>query len=306
MARSAVSSVRRQGRLAALATESRLAALAVGSRLAALAVGALLLVACISTGSSEPFVSIGSCDASRPSAGVLRLDVDDPIGSIDVAPSPDDTVSVTAKISVRESLRAQFPAADAARDLEIEVVGDALRIGSGHADDGYREDFHIDLVVRAPARLAWRAAIGVGNVEVTGGGNEVEATSGVGNVKLRGKVGAARATSGVGNVLVEVETLASGTIKSGTGNVRVAIAGGTLGRALECSSGVGNIDIAVAPSLAADVQLQTGVGNVRCDGAALGRTSSFVGGSAEGKLGAGGPRLTASAGTGNVSLRVRQ
>jgi hypothetical protein len=88
--------------------------------------------------------------------------------------------------------------------------------------------------------------------------------------------------------------------------VRVAIAGGTLGRALECSSGVGNVDVAVAPSLAADVQLQTGVGNVRCDGAALGRTSSFVGGSAEGKLGADGPRLTASAGTNNVSLRVRQ
>jgi len=130
----------------------------IKGRLASLAVGTLLLVACCSTGSSEPFVSIGSCDASRPAAGVARLDVDAPIGSVDVAPSPDDTVTVTAKISVRESLRAQFPAADATRDLKIEVVGDALRIGSGHADDGHRNDFQIDLVVRAPARSAWRAA----------------------------------------------------------------------------------------------------------------------------------------------------
>jgi len=289
MGRSAVSSVPR-----------------IKGRLASLAVSALLLVACVSTGSSEPFVSIGSCDASRPGAGVARLDVDDPIGSVDVAPSPDDTVSVTAKISVRKSLREQFPAADATRDLKIEVVGDALRIGSGHADDGHRDDFQIDLVVRAPARFAWRAAVGVGNAEVTGGGNDVDVTSGVGNVKLHGKVGAARAASGVGNVVVDVEALASGTIKSGTGNVRVAIAGGTLGRALECSSGVGNVDVMVAPSLAADVQLHAGVGNVRCDGAALGRTSNFVGGAAEGKLGGGGPLLTATAGTGNVSLRVRQ
>jgi hypothetical protein len=289
MARTAVSSVRQ--------TEGRLAALTVA---------ALLLVACCTTGSSERFVSIGSCDASRPAAGVARLEVDDPIGSVDIAPSPDDTVSVTAKISVRKSLREQFPAADATRDLKIEVVGDALRIGSGHADDGHRDDFQIDLVVRAPARFAWRAAVGVGNVEVTGGGNDVDVTSGVGDVELHGKVGAARAASGVGNVLVEVEALASGTIKSGTGNVRVAIAGGTLGHALECSSGVGNVDVMVAPSLAADVQLHAGVGNVRCDGAALGRTSNFVGGAAEGKLGGGGPRLTATAGTGNVSLRVRQ
>lgn len=275
-------------------------------RAASIAAGALLLLAAgCSSAFSDPFVEIGSFDASRPAAGVARLDVDDPIGSIDVAPSPDDSVSVTAKISVKKSLREQFPAADATRDLRIELVGDALRIGSGHADDGHRDHFQIDLVVRAPARFAWRANVDVGDVAVTGGGNEVDVTSHVGTVRLHGKVGAVRATADVGSVLVDVESLASGTIQSGTGSVRVAIAGGTLGRALECSSGVGNVDVTVAPTFAADVKLHAGVGSVRCDGAALGKTSSFVGGAAEGRLGGGGPHLTATAGTGDVSLRVR-
>src|SRR5262245_54231554 len=121
-------------------------------RLAALGAGALLLLAagCIST-YSDPFVTIGSCDASRPAAGVQRLDVDDPIGSVHLSPSSDEEVSITAKIGVKESLRGKFPAADAARDLKIDAAGDALRIGSGHADDGHRDDFQIDLLIRAPA-----------------------------------------------------------------------------------------------------------------------------------------------------------
>src|SRR5262245_18050944 len=97
---------------------------------ASLAAGALLLLAagCSST-FSDPFVSIGSCDASPASAlaaDVRRLEVDDPIGTVGVAPSPDDQVTITAKISVRDSLRATYPSADAARDLAVAVVGDAL------------------------------------------------------------------------------------------------------------------------------------------------------------------------------------
>jgi hypothetical protein len=275
--------------------------------LAALAAsGLLLFVAGCKTTSSEPFVAIGSCDASRPAAGIQRLEVDDPIGTVDVAPSTDDTVTVTAKIAVRESLLPQFPAADAARDLAIDRVGDSLRIGSGHRDDGHRDHFQIDLVIRAPARFAWKVQAGVGSVTVTGGGNAVEAACGVGDVTLRGAIGAARATTGVGDVAVGVDSLASGVVHSGTGNVRVAIAGGALAQSLECSSGVGNVEVAVAKSLSADVQLKAGTGNVHCDGARLVVTSHVVGGTAEGKLGAGGPRLTATAGTGNVSLRVRE
>lgn len=272
---------------------------------AAFAAGALLLVAA-GCASSDSFVAIGSVDASRPAAGVQRLDVDDPIGSIRVTPSSDDAVSIRAKIAVRSSLREQFPTADAARDLKIDVVGDALRIGSGHADDGHRDHFQIDLEIRAPARMPWKVAIGVGGVDVTGEGNAIDATAGVGNVVLHGKVAAAHATSGVGNVVVDVDTLASGVAKTGTGNVRVTITGGSLSGPLECTSGVGNVDVSVAPTVAADVALHTGVGTVRCDGASIGTTKNFVGGDAAGKLGAGGPRLAVTSGTGNVALRVRQ
>jgi hypothetical protein len=264
----------------------------------------VLLLGLFGCRTSERFVSIGVVDAARPAAGVHRLEVRDPSGSIRVEPGGDDEVSVTAEVRVHESLRQEFPAADAARDLKIEVDGDVLRIGDAHEHD-HRNDFSFDLTIHAPTRLAWRLELGAGEIRATGGGNAIEAESGAGEVRIEGAVATLRATSGAGEVIADLESIAGGLLHSGAGSVRLTVAGGTLKEKLTCTSGAGKVAIELPAGFSADAALKSGAGRVVVEGAAFAATSHVAGGSASGRLGAGGPPLVAETGAGEVILRVR-
>jgi len=93
---------------------------------------------------SDDFVTIGRVTTTVEAAGIERLDLNDPVGSVHVVPARDDRFAITADVSVRRSLQAQFPTADLTRDLRIGVEGATLRIANAHQDqegDGHGDDF---------------------------------------------------------------------------------------------------------------------------------------------------------------------
>lgn len=269
-----------------------------------LACAGVLLLGLPGCGTSERFVSIGQVSAAHPAAGVSRLEVHDPSGSIRVEPTGDDLVSVTAEVKVRASLQPEFPAADAARDLKIEVAGDVLRIGDAHEGD-HRNGFSYDFTIHAPTRLAWRLDLGAGEIRATGGGNAIDAESGAGEVRIEGAVAMLRATAGAGGVVANLESIAGGTLHSGAGSVRLTVARGSLKEKLTCTSGAGSVAIELPAGFSADAALKSGAGRVVVEGAQFSATSHVAGGSASGRLGAGGPPLVAETGAGEVILRVR-
>jgi hypothetical protein len=268
------------------------------------AAGALLLVSLAGCGMNDRFVAIGSVSAAKPASGAKRLEVRGCAGSITIAPSSGDEVSVTAAVSVRESRLQEFPTAEAARDLKFEVDGEVVKVADAHAHDG-RSDFTIDFTISAPARLAWRLDLGAGRIDATGGGSAIDLESGAGEVRIGGAVATLHATSGAGSVTADVESIAGGLLHSGAGSVRLSIAGGALKEKLACTSGAGEVTISLPAGFSADASLKSGAGRVVVDGASLGTTSHVVGGSASGRLGAGGPQLVGETGAGSVTLRVR-
>jgi DUF4097 and DUF4098 domain-containing protein YvlB len=253
---------------------------------------------------NDPYVAIGDVATAHPSAGISRLVVNDPVGSVHLRPAADERVSVTARVSVRASLQTTYPTADLARDVRIVADQATLTIANAHAEGGHGDDFELDLEIAAPARLAWSVVVGAGGAEIEGGGNDVDANVGAGDVALRGAIAKLAAQSGAGSVRAELASLDGGHLEAGAGGVALTIAGGTLAHDLTCVSGAGSIQIAVPSTLAAEVALTTGVGALNVQGAGLEVRSSVVGGSAHGRLGAGGPQLTATAGTGALTFRV--
>lgn len=273
------------------------------------AAGALLLVSLAGCGMNDRFVAIGSVSAAKPAAGAKRLEVRGSAGSITVAPSSGDEISVTAAVSVRESMVKDYPTADVARDLKFEVDGDVVKIADAHAHDG-RSDFAVDFKISAPARLAWKLDLGAGGIDATGGGGAIDAESGAGEVRIGGAVAVLHATSGAGGVTADVESIAGGMLHSGAGSVHLTIAGGALKEKLACTSGAGEVTITLPAGFSADASLKSGAGHVRIDAAeldfkALDATSHVVGGTTSLRLGAGGPQLVAETGAGSVTLRVR-
>jgi len=107
---------------------------------------------------------------------------------------------------------------------------------------------------------------------------------------LSGALARVTAQSGAGSVQAQVESLGGGSLHTGAGNLRLSIAGGVLTEALTCTAGAGAVEIALPGNFAADVTLSTAAGALTVRGADLDVRRNFVGGSATGKLGAGGRR----------------
>jgi hypothetical protein len=239
-------------------------------------------------------------------AGVRWLNVKNAAGSIRLAPSASDRISVAAHVSVRESLRERFPTADLARDLEVKVDGEIASVNSRHYE-GRGSDWKLDLVIEAPARLHWTVMQAVGDARIEAAGNAVVASMAAGSIELTGSAANIELVAATGSVRADVERLAGGTINVTSGQVRLSVRESGPSEALAVTTATGDVSIELPRSASATVDLQASVGAVELRNApGVKMEQGLVGRRAAGMVGRGGPQLTAVAGVGRVTFALRE
>jgi hypothetical protein len=274
----------------------------VRRRLAAIAVLAS------SCSASDEYVLLGRVEHTFAAAQARRLEVRNAVGSVRVAPSADGSVSVRAEVSVRESRRAEIALpVEWGRDVAGGLDGEVAAVRSGHLGSGDESDWRIHFTIEAPAALQWDLLTGVGAIEAEAAGNDVTATVGVGAIDLAGHAGRAELHAGTGSVSAILRSLRGGTLDTATGSVELRVEEGELSEALACTAATGGVEIDLPAGTKATVRLTAGVGGIEILGAPdVEVRRHLVGGSAEGPIGGGGPRIEATAGVGGIRLRIGQ
>lgn len=256
----------------------------------------------------EEYVPIGTLATTAAVAPSVRfLSVNNAVGSVHLTPAHSDQVTIRATVSVHESMKAEYPAADLARDLRVTTDPDSVKIQNLHTGSSEDSGWKLDLVIEAPARLHWTVVQAVGEVKAEADGTDVSVSVAVGAIDLTGSARQIELVASTGAARANVKKLAGGTMNAGVGAVelRVREAGPT--DALDLTTSTGGIEIELPASASADVTLLASMGGIEVKGApGLKPVQAAMGQRATCSLGSGGPRLTASAGVGGVRLTVRQ
>ena len=237
----------------------------------------------------EDFHPIGTVEGSIAAAGARRVVVRNSVGEVKVEAGGEGNVTARAKVYFRGGEEALGRQADAGKDLKVvqsgEAAGDTIRIENAHLEASDHDDWKMDLTVTVPAGVDLRVEHGVGDCEVSGALGFVEVSLGVGEVKLR------------------TDRLRGGAAKSGVGGVTVRVAAEGPSEDLQCETGVSDVSIALPAAFGGELSFETGVGDISLrDASGVRVERQVVSSSAKGRLGDGGPRVTAKTGTGDISF----
>lgn len=149
------------------------------------------------------------------------------------------------------------------------------------------------------------ASSDVDSVETAGGSVEAKELVGdttidtdAGEIDVDGVDGFLTASSAAGSITVRNAQGIDG-LETNVGSIDATVNAIRSETAVESSAG--GITVAAGPALAADVELSSTLGSVEGDG--LAGSDGFLGGSAAGEVGGGGPRLTISTNSGGVDFR---
>jgi hypothetical protein len=171
-------------------------------RTAFLVVPLLLLVAPVA--SADRIVRTLTVDPAT--TGVDRVEVDFPVGELEVAPSPDDQVHLRVDVRCRgNSERCE----DSARDVSIRTrtLGATLKLDLEHDSEWTMHRMRLFGVLRIPPTLAVRLKLGVGQITLRDLKDDVSVHVGVGEARLRLRESDVRAvdlSSGVGEASLVV------------------------------------------------------------------------------------------------------
>jgi Putative adhesin len=185
------------------------------------------------------------------------------------------------------------------KEVNVKAIGDSWL--SSH-DSKVKVAYEMTI----PIKLEGSIKDGAGNIEMTGTGGTIDATTGAGNLDLSGIAGPMSCRSGAGNIDVS-DCRDKLEARTGAGNIDIDAFAGSL---IEARTGVGNIDANLVNQIKADSALHTGMGNISVTLKAtmavnLDATSGMGHVDSQfptGTLNGGGPRLSIKSGSGNVEI----
>jgi|CXWL01.1.fsa_nt_gi DUF4097 and DUF4098 domain-containing protein YvlB len=194
--------------------------------------------------------------------GPAQLEIETGSGEIEVATGESGAVKVEGHISAGWSLWDGYDAEDRVRTVResppIEQSGNDIHIGRWPRWNNVR----ISYLVTVPKDTNLRVRTGSGDVRIGDLEGPVSAQAGSGEIRVGRIAGAVRVRTGSGDVEL-IEGTGGVNVSTGSGEVSVRIAGA--GRS-ELSTGSGDVEVAGA---AGPLRIRTGSGAIRVAGAPL-------------------------------------
>lgn len=196
--------------------------------------------------------------ASVPAAGIETLAVKAASGKLRIVAHDSDTLELNLKLTPERGKR---PPMESVK-LETEREGTTLRFSLDVPFN--RDDIEEDWQIRAPARLAVKAKLGVGELVVEGLGGGLDLSVSAGEIHADSPRGAVRAHVGVGNIRVKSATDSYGTVEldADVGDTKLTVNGHRFVHAKP--TGAGN-RVALEGSGRDLIELKTGVGDAELE-----------------------------------------
>ncbi len=185
------------------------------------------------------------------------------------------------------------------KEVSVKAIGDSWF--SSH-DSKVKVEYEMTI----PIKLEGSIKDGAGNIEMTGTGGTINATTGAGNLDFSGISGPMSCRSGAGNIDV-LDCRDKLDANTGVGNIDINAFAGPL---IEAKTGVGNIDADLVNQIKENSTLRTGMGNISVTlkatmavnlraSTGMGRVDSQF---PTRTLNGGGPDLSIKSGSGNVEI----
>jgi hypothetical protein len=243
--------------------------------------------------------------------GRLDLSVATGSGSIQLTAGPAGHVHIFARVKAGWGANEDMVREIAAHP-PIQQTGNIVRIGGDHRNLG---NISIDYEIQAPADAYLDAGSGSGNVSDDGVGANAKLSTGSGSIHATGLQGGFTVSTGSGNIYAG--QIGSGDVKASTGSGSIELK--NLHGGLQAGTGSGNIKVDGTP--AAPWRLHTGSGSIELWTGNAGMTLDASTGSGsvhsdrdivsrgtmdrhhvKGAIGAGGPEVHISTGSGNIRV----
>lgn len=296
----------------------------------------------------------GAFDRTLQVSGPVDLDITSGSGNIRVHTGGSSSVAIHATIRARDSWFG-MSAGEKIKRLQanppVEQQGNTIRVGKIE-DQDLQQNISIDYDVTAPTQtkvtsqtgsgdqtindlqLSVSARTGSGNITVNNIGADVRVRSGSGDLKINGVKGALDAEAGSGNIRgrgiaggisadtgsgeIELEQVASGSVRAnaGSGNVKLRGINGSL--RVETGSGEitidgnptgdwrigagsGNIDLKIPSATSFNIDARTSSGNLRVNHQVT-MQGAFSRNHVQGKVGNGGVLVSLHTGSGDIQV----
>jgi DUF4097 and DUF4098 domain-containing protein YvlB len=275
----------------------------------------LVAAACLG---SVPHWATGSFDRVLDVSGPIRVEVETGSGAIDVRSADADRVTVKADVTVHGSFFDKRPSEDLVRELEknppVDRAGEVVRIGH-IADRLARERVSIAYEIVVPCRARLQTTTGSGHLRIEGVGGPLDVRTGSGAIDITGARADVHAETGSGAVRLadardgrfDLETGSgaidatdvTGAVRVHAGSGRISVTGAPVERwDLETGSGV--VYARVATEAGFDIAAHTGSGGIQVARTLAASEQSH--GALRGRVGAGGPHLDLTTGSGEIRV----
>lgn len=265
--------------------------------------------------------------------GPVRLEIQTGAGEVLVRPADGGTVTIEGRVSAGWRFWDEDGAEERVREVQrtppIEQSGNEIHIGRWPRWNNVR----ISYLVLVPRDTDLQVRTGSGDVEVGDLQGPVSAETGAGEIRIGRVSGEVRVRTGSGDV--ELVESAGATVRTGSGRIRVRSAGGgrselTTGsgdvdienasgplrvrtgsgritvvgeprESWELGAGSGDVSIDVPPAAAFNVDIHTGSGDIAARAVTTVERSTRR--ELRGAVGAGGPLVSMTTGSGEVRIR---
>lgn len=252
-----------------------------------------------------PLVTVS--DEKPVPATVTRLRVAAKAGNVQIVGVANGEVRVEAKVKVREDRLDEGVEPGGFEDhVDLEVVGETLRIADAHMAAPDKDDWLVSFVIHVPSRLAAEVSLAAGRIKVEGmrSGLDLVVSAGEAIVeaelvgRLTVKVDAGSIDVRVGTVTGEVD------MRSSAGQVLLDVTDAPPTHDVRLEANAGSVVLALPKGAPGTFKASSTVGSISTPGGGgLQVTRSGLGATAEGTVGQGGPTYRLTADVGNVTIR---
>jgi hypothetical protein len=178
---------------------------------------------------------------------IAVIDVSTNVGKIELIPGDVAEVQIAAEIRVKAGSEEKAQELGEGVRIEAEPSGRTLVIKAVKPAGFGRNQLEVDFTITAPAALAIKAAVNVGDIRITDFTGRVETRSDVGKILCTGLRGDADLHTNVGDVRAEYASDAPAAIS------------------VNASANVGDVELAGPQNLSAKVTAETNVGSIDSD-----------------------------------------
>lgn len=256
-------------------------------------------------GNHVPFTT--ATDRKPVGPEVSSLHVATLAGSVRVVGDAEDEVRVEASVKIeRTRAKTESDTGSFADHVMIDIQGGTLSVTDAHMNQDDRSDWHVSLVIHAPARLAATVSATAGEIQVDGMNADLNLTSDAGRIMVKGErlaSVAARATTGAIDIRAgSIRGGVDATVGVGDVSVRVTTSAPTENVSLKADAG--NVLLELPQEAPGTYRAKSEIGHVSISGReGITVTRSGLGAHAEGRVGEGGPTYDLTANVGAVTIR---